>query len=206
MVKLLAVSRDPLNWLKTITGVFLVGVLVTWGTVELGLEKDMLQQLVLLLLAVYVFVLLILNSTKKFSITGAVVKRIASLLLISNLSNWTPDGFDLWVQYASLFAAIYIVLFAYDKLKFANKLSHNIVVDKKKPFIYLATENEKDIKEASLIRSYVNTFKDRFQEQVVAYKVVTTRDSDGKPVATIDFAWQGKKKAYHLFEVQLKQN
>lgn len=206
MVKLLAVSREPLNWLKTITGVCLIGVLVTWGVLEVGFRKELLHYVALTVLAFYVLILLFLNTSKNFEITGAVVKRIASLLLIANLAIWTPEGFNLWVQYASSFAAVYVTLFAYDRLKVANKLSHSLVVDKKKPFIYLAAENENDIREAALIRSYVNTFKDRFQEQVVAYKVLTTRDSDGKPVATIDFAWQGKKKGYHLFEVQLKQN
>lgn len=206
MVKLLALSREPLNWFKTLTGVILVGVGVTWGALELGFEREGLHHITLAALAIYMLVLISLNHSKKFNITGGVVKRIASLLLIANLAIWTPDGFNLWVQYASSFAAIYVTLFAYDKLKVANKLSHSLVVDKKKPFIYLAAENENDIREAALIRSYVNTFKERFQEQVVAYKVLTTRDSDGKPVATIDFAWQGKKKGYHLFEVQLKQN
>lgn len=207
MVLFLARTRQLFNVARSVIGVLFLGTCMTWVALELGMARSTLKTVSLAVLTVYILVLGVLHYSKKFNVTGEVVKRIGPILLVANLSDWTSTGFNSWVSLTTILGLLYVLLFAYDRFKVINLLTHRLVVDSEKSFDYSGSpdDTEQEV-EKNIIRAYVNTFKDKFKDNVVAYKVRTTRDADTLPVVTIDFAWEGSRGYYHLFEIQLKQS
>lgn len=199
MLVLMAKTRTFLSLLKSVVGIAVIGIILTWIGLELGLDRETLKEVAIWSTVGLVALLVILNMLPIFSVTGHAVKPVASLLLVINLSQWSVDGFTFWVSAVSSLSLTYIILLAYEK--YFNKMAYHVALDKFKAFTFEpeADADEKEI-EITAIRAVINTFKDKYKDKLFAYFVGTTPNSNGNNDVTIDFALDGKTK-HKLFDV-----
>ena len=211
MLELLAKTRRPIGFIRTLAGIMLLAIVITWLAFQTGINHGTLKTIAIWCAIGYVGILILLNFTSWFSIETAAVKPIMSLLLVINLTGWSSEDFSILVDTVSILTLVYFLLLAYDK--YFNKIAYRIAVDNLKeldfePFEYDYQNNrilaEQDKVEKIAIRSIIKTFKNKYQEddKVFAYHVKTTPNTNGNMDITIDFALNGKRPI-KLFDVIL---